>query len=237
MDPKMEICDGERCIIVAPDALEENTKNTLTGQFNRVISDIAKVYPTAILVGAVAAAQYIGQSNEPRITYDVDVLLDEKDFIDFLEDEIPKDIEEKLETYFDNSDSTSHSLKHKQTGIYVDLLSLESKPVRKKIVRHILSNRHETTNTYQIGDQAIAILKPEFLIAMKLNRYSKLPRSERGLCDRVDIMKVLKALKKTDVTMNEDTIKTFCNANEAACYANILDDVACELPEEDLEAE
>ena len=233
MDPNIEICDGDRCIIVAQESLEESVKQSLAGQFNKVISDIATVYPTAILVGAVAAAQYIGQSNEPRITYDVDVLLEEKDFIDFLEDDIPKDIEKKLDTYFDTSDSTSHSLKHKKTGIYVDLLSLQSKPVRKKIVRHILSNREETTNIYQIGEHSIAILKPEYLIAMKLNRYSKLPRSERGLCDRVDIMKVVKALKNTDVAMNEDTIKLFCNANEAECYANILDDVACELPKGD----
>jgi hypothetical protein len=44
-------------------------------------------------------------------------------------------------------------------------------------------------------------------------------------------MKVLKALKNTDVTINEDTLKTFCNANENQCYAAILDDVACEGPE------
>ena len=232
-NPKIEICEDNNCILVAQEDLAENSGNTLSGQFNQVIADIVTVYPTAILVGAAAAAQYIGPANEPRITYDVDVILDEKDFEDFLMDEIPKEVETRLDSLFDNSDSTSHSLKHKETGMYVDLLSLASKPVRKKIVRHILNNREKTTNTYQIGDRSIAILKPEYLIAMKLNRYAKLPRSERGLCDRVDIMKVLKALKNTEVIIDETAIKTFCNDNENQCYLNICDDVTCELPEEE----
>lgn len=228
MDPKRIIHD-DQCILIAEDVLEDQLAGSIPGQFNRVISDIAKVYPSAILVGAAAAAQYISHENEPRITYDVDVLVGEKDFSDFMADEIPDETVKTLETYFEDSDSANHSLKHRETGIYVDLLSLASKPVRKKIVRHILENRDKTTNTFQVGEQSIAILKPEFLIAMKLNRYSKKPRSERGLCDRVDIMKVLKALWGGEISPDHDTIRIFCNPNETKCYADILNDVESEM--------
>jgi hypothetical protein len=227
MDGNIFIHNDDRCILTA----EDRSIETLPGKFNRVISDISKVYPTAILVGAVAAAQYIRHSNEPRITYDVDVLLDEKDFSDFLLDEIPLDTVTKLETFFFDSDSVNHSLKHKETGIYLDLLSVESKPIRKNIVRYILGNRDKTTHVLKVGDRSIDILRPEFLIAMKLNRYSKKPRSERGLCDRIDIMKVLKALWGSSITMDHETIKTVCNRNETECYLSILEDVETEMGE------
>jgi len=115
--------------------------------------------------------------------------------------------------------------------IYVDLLSVESKPIRKKVIRHILANRDKTTNTFQVGEHSIGILKPEFLIAMKLNRYAKNPRSERALCDRVDILKVLKALWNGEIAMDHATIDAFCNNNEAECYAAMIDDVECEMDE------
>ena len=225
MDPEIIIQKDERCILIA----KETSMDTLPGRFNRVISDISKVYPTAILVGAVAASKYIGYANEPRVTYDVDILLEEKDFADFLLDEIPEETEKLLDSLFDNSDSRNHSLKHKETGIYLDLLSTESKPIRKKIVRYILENRKEATHVLQIKDQSIDILRPEFLIAMKLNRYSKKPSSERGLCDRVDIMKVLKSLWGKNIKLNHETVKTVCNRNEGECFLSILEDAACDL--------
>ena len=225
--------DEERCVLIADDSFQISDKESFLSRFNKVISDIVKVYPNAILVGAAAAAQYICHTNEPRITYDVDVLLDEKDFSDFLADEIPRETVWLLESYFDDSDSINHSLKHKETGIYVDLLSTESKPVRKKIVRYILENRAKTTNRFQVGEQFIDILKPEFLIAMKLNRYSKKPRSERALCDRVDIMKVLKTLWHSKIPVNHEKVRALCNRNEAQCYASILNDVTAEMCDQD----
>ena len=223
----MIIRDDDRCILIAKDTSME----TLPGRFNRVISDISKVYPTSILVGAVAASKYIGYANEPRITFDVDILLEEKDFSDFLLDEIPENTEQLLESLFDNSDSRNHSLKHKKTGIYLDVLSTESKPIRKKIVRYILENRKETTHILQIKEQSIDILRPEFLVAMKLNRYSKKPRSERGLCDRVDIMKVLKALWSRNIKMNHEAVKAVCNRSEGECYLSILEDAEADFNE------
>jgi len=212
--------DDDQCTIIA----EDLPNASLFGKFQRVIADIARVYPRAILVGAAAAAQFIGSSNDPRITLDVDILLDEKDFSDFLADEIPMETLTVLETYFDDSDSANHSLKHKETGIYVDLLSLESKPIRKNLVRHILENRKNATYRLKVLGQFIDILKPEYLIAMKLNRFFKKPKSERGQCDRIDILKLLKVLGNSGIAPDHEIIKTVCNRNEAACYLTLLDD-------------
>lgn len=225
MHPNPLICEDNRCLLIADEFPETAAGHALHVKFNEAISDIAKVYPNAILVGAVAAAKYICASNEPRVTYDVDVLLEEKDFNDFLLDEIPEPTLTPLETYFENPDSANHSLKHKSTGIYIDLLSTESKPVRKKTVRYILQHREKTTNIFKTGGASIAILKPEFLIALKLNRCTKSPRSERGLCDRVDIVKLLKALGGGGTKLDHETIKAFCNRTEIKKYAAIRSDV------------
>jgi len=220
MKPKTLHDTDEQCMLIA----EDLPASSLFAKFQRVIADIAGVYPRAVLVGAAAAAQYIGSSNNPRITRDVDILLEEKDFSDFLEDEIPLETLTALERYFDDSDSANHSLKHKGTGIYVDLLSLESRPIRKNMIRHILENRKTATNRLKVQGRFIDILKPEYLIAMKLNRFSKKPGSERGQCDRVDILKLLKALGESLIAADHEIIKKVCNRNEAACYIKLLDD-------------
>jgi len=65
-------------VLTARESLDHTARTTLAKQFDRIIADIVRVYPTAILAGAVAAAQYIGHANEPRTTFDVDVILEEK---------------------------------------------------------------------------------------------------------------------------------------------------------------
>lgn len=229
MDHKIILCDDDRCILVAEDHVKEIHQDSIFHRFNRVIEDVTKVYPDAILVGAVAASKYIRFPIEPRITQDVDIILDKKDFDAFLIDEIPEDQCSLLDSLFEDSDSANHSLKHRATGIYVDFLSSESVPIRKKTVDFILKNREKATNVFQCGDHVIDILKPEFIIAMKLNRYTKHPRSERGLSDRLDIVKVLKALWHGEIHLNHDTVKAFLNRNELTKYAAILNDVECEM--------
>lgn len=229
MDPE-HIVNDNTCVLVASE-IAGDALASISGRFNRVVADIAKVYPSAILVGAVAAAQYITYRNEPRITYDVDILLEEKDFSDFVTDEIPEEKLVELETRFKEPDTSRHSLQHRETGMYVDILSLESKALRRKTVRYILNNRDEATNTFKVAGRSIAILKPELIIAMKLNRYSKWPQSERGLCDRVDIIKVLRALWAGEITVDQDTIETFCNQREADCFADIMRDIDSEMQE------
>jgi len=127
IDEDFLTCNDDRCVLMAEDFGDEASAHSHTGKFNKVLSDLAKVYPDAVLVGAVAAAKYVRNPNKPRETKDVDVLLGEKDFAEFLIDDIPEEKLKVLETYFENSDSANHSLKHRETGVYVDLLSTESK--------------------------------------------------------------------------------------------------------------
>ena len=214
---------------MAEDFLSGISGDSLSCKYNRVLEDIARVYDDAILVGAVAAAKYIDPPHEPRVTYDVDILIGEKDFSDFLHDEIPENTLRELESRFADSDSPNHSLMHRETGIYVDLLSASSKPVSGRLIRRILENRDAATEWTSVGNRHIRILKPEYLVAMKLNRCAKTPRSERGLCDRIDIMKLLKSRWRGDPAMNHDIIRSIINRNEIKCYGSIVDDVTDEM--------
>ena len=225
MDEDFLICNDDRCVLMAEDFMESAPEDSIQSKFNRVLADLSSVYPNAILVGAVAAAKYVRSPMEPRETFDVDVMLEEKDFAEFLIDEIPEDKLETLETYFDTSDSVYHSLKHKETGIYVDLLSTESQPIRKRISRHVLNHREQATHRLLGEKHSIDILRPELLLAMKINRYCKDPKSDKGLSDRLDIVKILHTLKERDIEIDHDTVKSFLNAMEIKRYAAILNDV------------
>jgi len=200
--------------------------------FNYVIRDVVKVYPNAVLVGAIAASKYIRPPIRPRVTYDVDILLSENDFEAFLADDLPEDALMNLEKYFTDSDSARHSLKHKSTGIYVDFLSTESTPLKKKLIRQILENTKRTTNILRLKDSKIDIVKPEYLIALKLNRYYKISRTEKGLCDRLDITRILKTLISNSISFSFSEVKAFMNKQEIACLDKIYDDVEFEITAE-----
>jgi hypothetical protein len=225
VDDDFLICDADdRCVLMAEDFSDDMEKDTASDRFNKVIADVAKVYPDAILVGAVAAAKYIRHPNEPRKTQDVDVILNERDFAEFLLDDIPEETLKKLESYFENSDSSSHSMKHKETGIYIDFLSSESQPIRKKIVNHILDHRDKTTHLLRSETDPIQILRPEYLLAMKVNRYCKDPKTERGISDKLDILKILKTLKEKSISVDHETVRGFLNSREIKNYDTILED-------------
>lgn len=225
MDDDFLICDDDRCVLMAEDFLEDSSKISATEKFNKVIADLSNVYPDAILAGAVAAAKYVRNPEIPRETYDVDILLGEKDFAEFLVDEIPADKLKQLETYFESSDSANHSLKHKETGVYVDLMSTESKPIRKKIARHVLENRTQATHILFGKNHYIDILKPELVLAMKMNRFRKQPKTEKGLSDRLDIIKILKTIKEKKIPINHDLVKSFLNDKEKKIYDTLLEDI------------
>ncbi len=82
MDKKSFTPGDSRSISMAEDFLRGIGGESVSCKYNRVLEDIARVYDNAILVGAVAAAKYIDDPHEPRVTYDVDVLISEKDFSD-----------------------------------------------------------------------------------------------------------------------------------------------------------
>ncbi len=219
-------CDDERCVLMADDFEGHGEGSPHSEKFNKVLADIAKVYPNALLVGAVAAAKYIRHPTEPRQTQDVDVMLDEKDFAEFLVDEIPADKLQQLETYFDNSDSVNHSMRHKETGVYVDFLSAESQPIRKRLTRYILEHRRETTHILGDRDKGIEILKPEYLLAMKVMRYCKYYDSERGASDRLDIVKILETLKDRSIPVEHDRVRSLLDRHEVKYYDRILAEMA-----------
>ncbi len=223
MDNDFLICEeDDRCVLLAEDFQKDVSKDDKTEKFGKVINDLSRIYPEAVLVGAVAAAKYVRHPERPRETEDIDVLLGEEDFAEFLIDELPEDKLKKLNAYFDTSDSVNHSLKHKKTGIYVDLLSTESNPIRKKISRHVLGNREQATHTL-IGDEhSMDILKPELLLAMKINRYCKNPDSEKGRSDYIDIVKIIKTMREKKIPIKQDTIKSFLNDREAKKFDEIL---------------
>lgn len=224
MDDDYLVCDDDRCVLTAEDFQEDGKGDPHADRFNKVLADVARVYANAILVGAVAAAKYIRHPVEPRKTHDVDVLLDEKDFAEFLLDDIPQETLTRLESYFDTSDSANHSMKHRETGVYVDFLSSQSKPIRKKIIRHVLDNREASTHVLLNRGHTIDILKPEYLLAMKVNRYAKNPKTERGLSDRVDIVKILKTLREKKTPIDHDLVKSFLNRSETKIYDALLGD-------------
>jgi hypothetical protein len=229
MTQKFLECESDRCEVLADDFFSHAGGNAHKSRFNNVLADVARVYPDAILIGAIAASKYIRPPVEPRMTYDVDILLPEQDFEGFLADEIPTKALTALETYFEDSDSAMHSLKHRQTGIYVDFLSVQSKPVKKKLIRHILDHRKETTHLLNVGESPVEIIRPEFLIAMKLNRYHKNPKTEKGLSDRLDIIKILKTFRAHCLTLEHSLIEAFSSQAEFKRFEAISDDVAYEM--------
>lgn len=222
-------CDDIQCFMVAEHFFEYFSDDTGVTTFDRAMLDLARVYDDAVLVGAIAVSKYVQPPVEPRVTFDIDVILDEKDFEDFLNDEIPEAKRQILDTYFDTSDSVSHSLKHRKTGIYVDFLSVQSEPVRKKLIRYILDNRDAAANLLAMNEHRILIVKPELLVAMKLNRYAKNPGSEKGLADRLDIVKLMKSYYGQTDLLDPDKIRAFANRREAKYLDEILEDVNCEI--------
>ena len=221
-------CDNVQCFLVTEHYFDYFSDESGITLFDRAMLDLARVYENAVLIGAMAVSKYVQPPIEPRVTFDVDVILDEADFEAFINDELPPGQLELLDTYFKTSDTVNHSLIHKSTGIYVDFLSARSEPVRKQLVRHIMENRDETTNILAMDDYQIRIVKPEFLVAAKLNRYAKKPRSEKGLADRLDIVKLLKSYCGQSDLLNPEAVRGLIHRREIRYFDEILEDARCD---------
>jgi hypothetical protein len=223
LDEDFLVCSDDRCVLMADDFKEGEPDDSTLGRFNSVIADILKVYPDAVLAGAVAAAKYVRDPEIPRQTLDVDILLGEKDFAEFLVDEIPEDKLKALEAGFDTSDSVNHSLKHRKTGIFVDLMSTESKPLRNSIIREAFENRDHATHLLIGENHAIDILKPELLLAMKIIRYCKNPKNEKGMSDRQDIIKILKTMAAKKIPVDHEKVCSFLRDFEIKKYKVLME--------------
>ena len=229
MPQQIVSCDQTQCFIVAEHFLEYFSEDHRVNNFDRVLIDISRVYEDAVLMGALAASKYIQPPVAPRVTFDVDIILPAQDFADFLNDEIPPDKLDMLEALFETSDSTNHSLRHRKTRLYVDFLSEVSKPISAKLVRRVLENPDETTNTLTLNGRSLRILKPELIVAMKLHRYAKSPRSEKALSDRLDIVKMLKTYHQQPEILNPEEIRAMIRRREIRYFEEMLEDVACEM--------
>lgn len=233
MQQKIVSCDDTQCIFVAEHFLDYFSEDKRVNNFDRVLIDISRVYENAILAGALGASKYIQPPVEPRVTFDVDLVLDQEDFNDFLNDEIPADKLSLLEQYFEPSDSVNHSLRHRKTRLYVDFLSAESRPLSGKLLRHILADPGETTNILVIDGHRMAVLKPELIIAMKLHRYAKSPRSEKALSDRLDIVKMLKSYHGRPDLLDPEGVRAFLRRRQVGYFEEMLADVTCEMCEQE----
>ncbi len=221
-------CDNIQCFLVTEHFFDYFSDDTGITTFDRAMLDLSRLYKDAVLVGAIAAAKYIQPPVEPRVTFDIDAILTEADFREFLEDSLPPEQKEVLETYFRTSDTVNHSLIHRTTGIYLDFLSASSQPVRRQLIAYILADLEETTNLLVMDAHSIRILKPELLVAMKLNRYAKKPRSEKGLTDRLDVIKLLKSYYEMPELLSPEKIRPFLGRREIKYLEEILEDVECE---------
>lgn len=229
MHQQITSCDETQCFIVAEHFLEFFSDDDKVNSFDRVIMDVARLYDSAVLLGALAASKYILPPVEPRVTFDVDVLLEEADFEAFLNDEIPAEKLAVLQECFETSDSANHSLRHRKTRLYVDFLSAESRPVSTKLMRWVLENREESTNILGFNGYSIGILKPEYIISMKLHRYAKNPRSEKALSDRLDIVKMLKTYHGQTGVIDPEKIRSQLRRREVPYFEKMLEDVDCEM--------
>jgi hypothetical protein len=229
MHQQITSCDDTQCFIVAEHFLDFFSDDHKINNFDRVIIDVARVYDTAVLVGALAASKYILPPVEPRVTFDVDVLLEEDDFEAFLHDEIPAEKLEVLDKCFETSDSANHSLRHRKTRLYVDFMSAQSRPVSTKLMRWVLENRQEATNILSFNGYSIGILKPEYVISMKLHRYAKNPRTEKALSDRIDIVKILKTYHGQTGVIDPQKIRDQLRRREVPFFEEMLDDVEYEM--------
>ncbi len=222
-------CDDVQCFLVAEHFFEYFKDDTGVSKFDRVLLDLAGIYENGVLVGAAAASKYVQPPILPRVTFDIDLVLDDRDFDEFINERLDGERAALLENLFSPSDSVNHSLVHRRTGIYVDFMSAESRPVRRALTRYIIDNKEQATNLIHMNGSSIQIAKPELIIAMKLSRYAKKPRTEKGLADRLDIVKIMKSYYGRKELLDPDRIREFANRREAGYLEEIMEDVYCDV--------
>jgi hypothetical protein len=108
-------------------------------------------------------------------------------------------------------------------------MSAQSRPVSTKLMRWVLENRQEATNILSFNGYSIGILKPEYVISMKLHRYAKNPRTEKALSDRIDIVKILKTYHGQTGVIDPQKIRDQLRRREVPFFEEMLDDVEYEM--------
>ena len=138
--------------------------------FARVVKDVMEVFPDCVIVGGVALSYHV---KNRRLTEDVDIVLLNTSFTGLAGERFEM-VEDKPST-----------LRHKETGIKVDVLTPDHPTVNRELVNIVPVH-------VQIIEQAgtrIRVASPAMVIGLKLPR--AIHESRKGLQDRLDIISIL----------------------------------------------
>jgi len=148
--------------------------------FNRVLRDLMETCPGGVIVGGMAVSFYV---KDARTTVDVDIVLAAgaprtRDFSNRFEALAGKPL----------------SVRHKDTGIEVDVLS-PLNPIMNDALVRAASKRFRVILRAGI---AVRVAEPDMIIALKLRR--AMNPTPKGFIDRGDILNILTDNPELDVT-------------------------------------
>lgn len=142
-----------------------------SSSFARVLKDLMEACPECVVVGGIALSFYV---ENPRTTKDVDiVLLQVTPFRD------------RLKEFFDEVPDKPFTLRHKETSIEVDFLTLD----HPLINREILALVPVQFNVITRAGTDVKVVKPNLLLGLKLAR--AVHNTQQGFQDRADILSLL----------------------------------------------
>lgn len=182
--------------------------------FKKAIKDFLEVYPNSVLTGALAI--WIGEYyiEETRNTVDIDLILNHDNFVEFVtklqSGEYPREILDK----FKDDETNKHQLVHKTLDIPVDILSYV-KPGLNRVSEYVLNDKllediMNDVDRFSNKQDDIRIIKPEFLIAMKLRplAHDALSLEKEGDYLR-DIFSMIRYLDKNHELRKLDVINAY----------------------------
>jgi hypothetical protein len=140
--------------------------------FARVLRDLMESCPGCVVVGGVGVAFYV---RNPRATKDVDIVIT---------DESP--LSPGFFDRFEWTEDKPFTVRHKETGIEVDLLTVDNPVVNRGLLMKV-PNR---VNEFERAGTSIRVAKPDFIIGLKLHR--AINNTPEGYQDRTDILTILR---------------------------------------------
>lgn len=159
-----------------------------SSSFARTLKDLMEACPEGVIVGGIALSFHV---ENPRATKDIDiVLLDEFSGPGRFEDP------------FEPVPGKPLSVRHKDTGIEVDLLT----PANPVLNAKILSMVPENLEVIEQAGTKIRVAKPAVIIGLKLGR--AIHNTPEGLQDRADILSLLRDNPNLDLEMVKPHLST-----------------------------
>ena len=180
MDPTQNLTESERFQKVLESISEFFAMDDPRSSFNRVLHDLMECCPGGVIVGGMAVSFYV---KNPRTTKDVDIIL-------LGEKPATKAFLERFEPIADKP----LSVRHKDTGIEVDVLS----PRNPVMNRELLEAASERFRVIERAGTEVRVAEPEMIVALKLRR--AMNTTPKGLIDRADILNILTDNPEVDVT-------------------------------------